>query len=134
MVTVNWVLSKEKAISYLAKELVDIPMVLSHPFDEVVKLLDEIADLARSQRYQSNANSAAYIVTAEVETSGPRKGQRERLPDRLFSDPSSHEMTNLTHLSNLSRSARTSQTPFMIELRSCSFSACIGTLSSRSMI
>jgi len=31
--------------SYLAKELVNIPMVLSHSFDEVVKLLDEIADL-----------------------------------------------------------------------------------------
>jgi len=43
--TVNWVLSKEKVVSCLAKELVDIPMVLGHPFDELVELLDEIADL-----------------------------------------------------------------------------------------
>ena len=35
-----------------------------------------------------------YVVTAEVEASGPRKGQRERLPDRLFSDRF-HEITGI---------------------------------------
>jgi len=45
MAAVNRMVSKEKAVSCLAKELVDIPMVLGHPFNEVVELLDEIADL-----------------------------------------------------------------------------------------
>ena len=96
MATVNWVLSKEKAVSCLAKEFVDIPMVLSHPFDELVKLLDKIADLQiwSQPSTQVADSSRGYIITAEVETSGPRKGQRERLPDRLFID-FFHEMTGI---------------------------------------
>jgi len=44
MTPVNQI-SSESGSCYLAEELINIPMVLSHPFDEVVKLLDEIADL-----------------------------------------------------------------------------------------
>ena len=74
--------------SCLAKEFVDVPMVLSHPFDEVVKLLDEIADLAnRVSSLIKERQLDVYIITAEVETPGPRKGQRERLPDQFFSGP-----------------------------------------------
>ena len=89
MATVNWVPSEERVVSCLAKELVDIPMVLSHPFDEVVKLLDEIADLQTRSQLSTRVvtNFMGYIITAEVETLGPRKGQREWLPDRRFSDP-----------------------------------------------
>ena len=71
-------LSRRKRVPYLAKEFVDIPMMLSHPFDEVVELLDEIADLpTRSQLYPSEKQLGDYIVTAEVETLGPGKDQRE---------------------------------------------------------
>lgn len=59
---------------YLAEEFIDIPMVLSHPFNEVVKLLDEITDLStRSQRYPDEERTTTCIVTAEVEALGPRK-------------------------------------------------------------
>ena len=30
---------------YLAEEFIDIPMVLGHPLNEVIKLLDKITDL-----------------------------------------------------------------------------------------
>ena len=109
--------------------------MLGYPFDEVVKLLDEVADLpTKSQRYSSEAETLTNIVTAEVETWGPRKYHWERLSESTSQNPFQRENENLTHLSNLSLSARTSQTPFIITLRSCSLSACIGTLSSRSTI
>lgn len=60
-------------------------MMLSHPFDEVVKLLDEVADLpTESQRHSGEAGTLTYIITTEVETWGPRKYQRERLSGRSF--------------------------------------------------
>ena len=63
-------------------------MMLSHPFDEVVKLLDKIADLpTKGQLYSGKKRPGGYIIAAEVETLGPRKGQRERLPGRYFRNP-----------------------------------------------
>jgi hypothetical protein len=38
-------MSSESVPIYLSEEFIDIPMMLSHSFDKVVKLLDEIADL-----------------------------------------------------------------------------------------
>ena len=37
--------NRESRSCHLAEQFIDIPMVLSHPFDEVVKLLDKIANL-----------------------------------------------------------------------------------------
>ena len=36
---------ERKCFFYLAEEFVDVPMMLSHPFDEMVKLLDKVANL-----------------------------------------------------------------------------------------
>ena len=36
---------------HLAEEFVDVPVVLGHPFDEVVKLLDEIPDLSTGGQF-----------------------------------------------------------------------------------
>jgi len=80
---------KGRIIPYLAEELVDIPMVLSHPFDEVIELFDEIADLPTGSQFCSSEKRLAdHIVTAEVEALGPGEGQREWLPNRLFNNPS----------------------------------------------
>jgi hypothetical protein len=44
MAPVNEMFSESVPL-YLAEEFIDIPMVLSHSSDKVVKLLDKIADL-----------------------------------------------------------------------------------------
>jgi hypothetical protein len=70
---------------YLAKEFVDVPMMLSHPFDEMVKLFDKITDLpTKGERHSSKAGTITYIIAAEVKTRGPRKHQRERLSNQIL--------------------------------------------------
>ena len=64
-------------------------MVLSHPFDEVVKFLNEVPDLQIKIKPQSNEGTIRfYIITAEVEALGPWKDQRERLSSQRVRTPS----------------------------------------------
>jgi hypothetical protein len=79
--TVSQAFSKvKKRLFHLAQKFVYVPMMLSHPFDEVVKLLDEVPDLqSRFSLTQVRRSTPDHIITAKVETLGPRKDQRERL-------------------------------------------------------
>ena len=71
---VSWVRLGKFNFSHLAKEFINIPVVLSHPFDKVIELLDEITDLVdKNQLDPSEQCFSTYIVTAEVKTWGPRK-------------------------------------------------------------
>ena len=64
-------------------------MVLGHPFDEVVKFLDEVPDLQIKIKPQSNEDTIrSYIITAEVEALGPWKDQGERLSTQRVRTPS----------------------------------------------
>lgn len=72
-------------IFYLAEEFVDVPVMLSHPFNKVVKLFDKVANLpTKSERHSDITETITYVITAEVETWGPRKHQRERLSNQFF--------------------------------------------------
>lgn len=71
---VSWVRLGKTNCPHLAKEFINIPVVLSHPFNEVIELLDEITDLVDKNQLDSSEQCfSTYIVTAEVKTWGPRK-------------------------------------------------------------
>lgn len=71
---VSWLRLGKNNFSHFAKEFINIPVVLSHPFDEVIELLDEITDLVDKNQLDSSEQCfSTYIVTAEVKAWGPRK-------------------------------------------------------------
>jgi hypothetical protein len=56
---VSWVFRRGERVSCLAKEFIDIAMVLGHPFDEMVKLLDEITDLTTRRQFHSSKRATS---------------------------------------------------------------------------
>lgn len=85
----NGFLKGKDEFLYLAEEFIDVSVVLSHPLDEVIKFLDEIADLpAEGQCHSGRTWTPTHIIAAEVETRGPGEDQREWLPGQRFRIPS----------------------------------------------
>jgi len=60
-------LTKGSGITYLAHQLINVPMVLRYAFDKLIKSLDEIPDLGSMSIVKGVRARTTYILAAKIE-------------------------------------------------------------------